>query len=146
MHTPERDLDRMLAGLRPELRSGTYVFARAAAPPAGVDPAVTVAEDEGLTVVCTREEAEAAGLVYDFAAAWITLRVHSALDAVGLTAAVSAALARAAIPCNIVAGFHHDHVFVPADESERALDVLRTLSAEAAAGGTDDAAVADGCR
>ncbi|GAA4902337.1 ACT domain-containing protein [Streptomonospora salina] len=128
MAVPERDVERMLAGLEPFLRPGTYVFARADVPPAGVVPAVTVAEDEGLTVVCTREEAEAAGLDYGFAAAWITLRVHSALDAVGLTAAVSAALAEAGLACNVVAGYHHDHLFVPAGEGERAAELLRRLS------------------
>ncbi|MFD0775351.1 ACT domain-containing protein, partial [Streptomonospora algeriensis] len=60
MPAPERELGRMLAGLEPQLRPGTYVFARADAPPEGLRPVVTVAEDEGLTVVCTREEAEAA--------------------------------------------------------------------------------------
>ncbi|GAB3458517.1 ACT domain-containing protein [Streptomonospora sediminis] len=130
MHaTPERDLDRMVAGLKPQLRPGTYVFARAAEPPAGVRPVATVAEDEGLTVVCTREEADSAGLDHDFAAAWITLRVHSALDAVGLTAAVSAVLARAGIPCNIIAGFHHDHLFVPAEQGGRAAAILRGFAA-----------------
>nr|WP_155999421.1 ACT domain-containing protein [Streptomonospora sp. PA3] len=124
-------MGRLLAGLRPQLRPGTYVFARAAAVPAGVHPVVTVAEDEGLTVVCTREEADAAGLAYGFAAAWITLRVHSALDAVGLTAAVSAALTRAGIACNVVAGYHHDHLFVPAAEGERAAELLRVLAAGA---------------
>ncbi|GAA1767490.1 ACT domain-containing protein [Streptomonospora arabica] len=127
----ERDLGRMLAGLEPRLRPGTYVFARAEALPRGLRPAVTVAEDEGLTVVCTRAEAEAAGLEYGFAAAWITLLVHSTLDAVGLTSAVSAALAEAGLACNVVAGYHHDHLFVAAGQGERAVEVLQTLSAAA---------------
>jgi len=60
----------------------------------------------------------------------ITLRVNSALDGVGLTAAVSAALARKGIPANVVAAYHHDHVFVPAAQAEAALEVLRSLAAE----------------
>ncbi|KIH99271.1 acetyltransferase [Streptomonospora alba] len=123
----------MLAGLEPRLRPGTYVFARTDAVPEGLRPAVTVAEDEGLTVVCTREQAEAAGLESGFTAAWITLRVHSALEAVGLTAAVSAALAEAGLACNVVAGYHHDHLFVSAGEGERAVALLRRLSADAGA-------------
>lgn len=63
-------------------------------------------------------------------AAWITLRVHSALDAVGLTAAVSLALTDAGLSCNVVAGFHHDHVFVPYDRAAQAVDVLKALAAE----------------
>ncbi|MDT0302612.1 ACT domain-containing protein [Streptomonospora wellingtoniae] len=129
---PERDLGRMLAGLEPQLRPGTYVFARADTLPPGLRPVVTVAEDEGLTVVCTRDEAETAGLRHGFAAAWITLLVHSALDAVGLTGAVSAALAEAGLACNVVAGYHHDHLFVPTGQGERAVEVLHALSAGAA--------------
>jgi hypothetical protein len=60
---------------------------------------------------------------------WITLRVHSALDAVGLTAALSTALAVAGMSANVVAGLHHDHVFVPAGQGEQAREVLRALAA-----------------
>ena len=63
---------------------------------------------------------------YDFVAAWITLQVHSALGAVGLTAAVSRVLTEAGISANVVAGFTHDHLFVPHD---RADDAVRTLVA-----------------
>ena len=59
----------------------------------------------------------------------ITLTVQSSLNGIGLTAAVSTALAGAGIPCNMVAAFHHDHVFVPAEMADRALAVLRSLSA-----------------
>ena len=61
--------------------------------------------------------------------AWITLDVHSALDAVGLTAAVAGALAERGIACNVVAGFHHDHLFVPVDRAGDAIDALDALSA-----------------
>ncbi|MFG2111716.1 ACT domain-containing protein [Streptomyces sp. NPDC048718] len=128
---PERDLSRMLAGLRPELRPGRYAFTIVSGPdalPAGIDPVVTVAEPEGLTLVVRQEEADAASLAYDYVAGWITLRVHSALDAVGLTAAVAGALADAGLSCNVVAGFHHDHLFVEHAGAERALAVLEALS------------------
>jgi hypothetical protein len=72
------------------------------------------------------------GLEYHFTAAWITLRVHSALDAVGLTAAVSLALTDAGISCNVVAGFHHDHLFVPHTRAADAVRVLEALAAESA--------------
>jgi len=81
--------------------------------PAGVRPVVTVAEEEGLTLVLSRQDADRTGLADDYVAGWITLRVHSALESVGLTAAVAEALARVGISCNVVAGFHHDHLFVP---------------------------------
>ncbi|MFB7865010.1 ACT domain-containing protein [Streptomyces sp. NPDC056069] len=125
----ERDLTRLLAGMRPELRPGRYVFTTVDGPaPAGIAPVVTVAETEGLTMVVRQEDADAASLAYDYVAGWITLRVHSALDAVGLTAAVAGALAEAGLSCNVVAGFHHDHLFVEHARAEEALGVLTALA------------------
>ncbi|KOG15588.1 MULTISPECIES: ACT domain-containing protein [Streptomyces] len=125
----ERDLTRLLAGMRPELDPGRYVFTTVDGPaPAGVAPVVTVTEREGLTLVVRQEEADAAGLAYDYVAGWITLRIHSALDAVGLTAAVATELAEAGLSCNVVAGFHHDHLFVEHARAEEALTALRRLA------------------
>ncbi|MEU5209083.1 ACT domain-containing protein [Streptomyces sp. NPDC020742] len=130
--TGERDLQVLLRGLRPELHEGTYVFTSVSgAVPPGLAPVVTVAEPEGLTLVLRQEEADRTGLAYDYRAAWITLRVHSALDAVGLTAALATALGRAGLSCNVVAGFHHDHLFVPHEAAEEALRVLHELSEQA---------------
>ncbi|MFD9610261.1 ACT domain-containing protein [Streptomyces sp. NPDC059083] len=129
----ERDLTRLLAGMRPELDAGRYVFTTVDGPaPAGLAPVVTVAEPEGLTLVVRQEEADAAGLAYDYVAGRITLRVHSALDAVGLTAAVAVELASAGMSCNVVAGFHHDHLFVEHDRADEALAVLDALSRRSA--------------
>ena len=58
----------------------------------------------------------------------ISLAVHSALDGVGLTAAVAGALAERGIACNMVAGHHHDHAFVPAADADRSIACLRTLA------------------
>ncbi|MGW6569424.1 ACT domain-containing protein [Streptomyces sp. NPDC054975] len=128
----ERDLTRLVAGMRPELNPGRYVFTTVDGPaPAGLVPVVTVAESEGLTLVVRQEEADAAGLAYDYVAGWITLRVHSALDAVGLTAVVAQGLAEAGLSCNVVAGFHHDHLFVEHARAQEALTVLRTLAQHA---------------
>jgi len=93
-----------------------------------LDPEATIREVEGLTAVVRRERADALGVSYDYLAAWITLRVHSALDAVGLTAAVSAALAGAGISCNVIAGYHHDHLLVPVDQAADALEALSGLA------------------
>ncbi len=73
--------------------------------------------------------ADARSLPYDFVAGWITLQVHSALDAVGLTAAFSTALAEHGISANVVAGYYHDHLLVPIDDVDRALAALRELAA-----------------
>jgi hypothetical protein len=96
--------------------------------PAGVDPAATVREDEGLTVVLSRPDADRLGLTYDFVAAWITLTVDSSLAAVGLTAAVSHVLTDAGISTNVIAGFTHDHLFVPVDRADDAMRALRGLA------------------
>ena len=96
--------------------------------PPGIEPVATVREEEGLTIVVRQDEADAAGLVYDIALEWITLRVHSALDAVGMTAAFSAALAGAGLSCNVVAGLHHDHIFVPAGRGAEAVELLHALA------------------
>lgn len=125
----ERDLAKLLRNMRPEFHPGRYVFTTVAGePPVGLRPVVTVAEAEGLTLVLAKGEADAAGLGYDYEAAWITLRVHSALDAVGLTAAVAGALAEAGLSCNVVAGFHHDHLFVPHERGAEAMAVLEALA------------------
>lgn len=126
----ERDLSRLLSGMRPEANPGRYVFTTSpdGGPPAGVTPVVTVAETEGLTLVVPQDQADAAGLAYDYVAGWITLRVHSALDAVGLTAAVAGELAAAGLSCNVVAGFHHDHLFVPYERTGEAVRLLAGLA------------------
>ncbi|TAP44472.1 N-acetyltransferase [Arthrobacter sp. S39] len=129
--TGEKNLQTLLASIHPVLREGEYVYVlwphgRPLA--AGIEAAVRGAE--GLTVVLPREEADRLGLAYDFVAAWITLQVHSELEAVGLTAAVGKALTDAHISCNVLAGFHHDHLLVPVADAARAVEVLAELSAE----------------
>ncbi|MFE7666574.1 ACT domain-containing protein [Streptomyces celluloflavus] len=127
--TGERDLRALLSGMRPELNEGRYVFTTVAGRiPDGLRPVVTVAEPEGTTLVLRQEAADRAGLAYGYVAGWITLRVHSALDAVGLTAAVAAELTTAGLSCNVVAGFHHDHLFVPYDAADAALRRLVALA------------------
>ncbi|MFI1963141.1 ACT domain-containing protein [Streptomyces pathocidini] len=125
----ERDLRKLLSGMSPVLNPGRYVFTTVeGGPPAGVAPVVTVAEPEGLTLVVPVEEADAAGMSYEYVAGWITLRVHSALDAVGLTAAVAQELAAAGLSCNVVAGYHHDHLFVPHERAAEAVGLLEGLA------------------
>jgi len=130
----ETDLAAMLAGLRVLGRPGRYVFVTIGPGDEGADAAklgggieALIAEAEGVTAVATVERARAEGWTFDFEAAWLTLEVHSALEAVGLTAAVSAALTAEGIACNVVAGFHHDHLLVPADRAADAIACLEAL-------------------
>lgn len=88
-------------------------------------------EREGLTVIIERLEAESLGLACGYVMAWITLNVHSSLEAVGLTAAFATALGEAGISCNVIAGFYHDHLFVGKDDAQKAMTVLRELAASA---------------
>jgi uncharacterized protein len=126
----ERDLHALLAAIEPELRPGTFVFVvvNDEALLDALAPEATIREAEGLTAVVRREHADALGFRYDHLAAWITLSVHSALDAIGLTDAVSTALARAGLSCNVLAGYHHDHLLVPIDRAQDALEALSDLS------------------
>jgi hypothetical protein len=139
---PERDLTRLLELLEPEIMPGNFVFVE---PPAGRLPEqeilASVREPEGSSAVVRQKSADDLGLDYDFVAGWIVLRVRSALDAVGLTAAVSACLAEHGISCNVVAGLRHDHLLVPADRIDEAMESLRSLSAGSSGpGGPSEAA------
>ena len=131
---PLGDLQTLLIQMQPELNPGRYAFV---ALPAGValDPVHVVAsvrEPEGLSVIVPEQTALDLRLPIAFTAAWITLTVHSDLAAVGLTAAFSSALGQAGIGCNVVAGVHHDHLFVPVEQALQAMDALSALSRSAA--------------
>lgn len=122
--------------MRPRLDPSTYVWAtvEADSPSSGAlaaDAVATVREAEGLTLVVTQERAQELGLAHEFPCARITLEVHSALAAVGLTAAFAAALGEAGISANVVAGFHHDHIFVPVERAADAMAALERLAASA---------------
>jgi uncharacterized protein len=84
-------------------------------------------EKEGVTVILPKEKADAMNMPYSAIYAWITLTVHSSLEAVGLTAAVAKSLTEADISCNVVAAFYHDHIFVPVKDAERAMNALQKL-------------------
>lgn len=132
MSGPIGDLATLLRQLEPALHEGVYVYAQlpAGADASQFDTVATVREREGLTVILREDEAARAGLVALFRARWITLTVHSDLQAVGLTAAFARALADAGIGCNVIAGAVHDHVFVPAERAHDALAALRALQTQ----------------
>jgi hypothetical protein len=127
----ETDLGVLLASLRPVLAADIFAFATlppGQALPPGLEPVGTFREAEGLTVIAPSAACRAAGLTASHGWAMITLSVHSSLAAVGMMAAVAQALAAAGISVNPVAGYHHDHVFVPWDRREEALAILSALS------------------
>ena len=85
-------------------------------------------EDEGVTAISTVARASAEGWDYEFEAAWLTLDVFSALEAVGLTAAVAEVLTLADISCNVLAGRHHDHLLVPLDRMDAAIQAIESIA------------------
>ena len=128
--TGEKDLDKLLKMMKPKHNFGDYVFCV-------VDNLENIdlkdivlifKEPEGNTIIIEKDLADSLNLQYSFIAAWITLTVHSSLEAVGLTAAFSSALARAGISCNVVAGYYHDHIFVDKKDITKAMEILNKLS------------------
>ncbi|MEM7093039.1 MAG: ACT domain-containing protein [Actinomycetota bacterium] len=137
---PETDLGVMLRSLRATRRPGVWTYVTVNDPldalellrhAEGVD--AIIREDEGITVVIESDVAGRIGTFGTFRAAWLTLDVNSALEAVGLTAAVSQALAEVDIPCNVIAAHHHDHLLVPLDRVDDALDAIAGLRSAAGA-------------
>ena len=124
----ETSLSRLLASMDPRPLPGRFTFVSVEKAPPDVEVLASVVEPEGLSLVVPVEDAERLGLDHDFLAGWITLHVHSALDAVGLTAAVSVALADAGISCNVIAGHRHDHLLVPFDRLAESVALLHDLS------------------
>jgi uncharacterized protein len=127
----ERNIGTLLRDMQPEMRDGIFVFCTLpddSRISAAISPVLMFREREGTTLVVRREEAESAGLSYQFASRLITLTVHSSLDAVGFLAAITARLAEAGISVNAVSAFHHDHLFVPDHRADEALSLLQSMS------------------
>lgn len=129
MTTPVKDTNAMIAGMEPILIDGLFAFVPWPDGKAWPDGTrASCVEDEGLSLIVPMDAAPGDALPMRC----ITLQVHSSLEGVGLTAAVSAGLAAAGIPANVVAGYHHDHVYLPADKADLAMEILRQLQREAA--------------
>ena len=126
----ETDLGKLLQGMKPELNEGEYVFCTVDSiqHAAMLNPVCLFQEREAVTVILPKHQADDSALPYSVICAWITLTVHSSLEAVGLTAAVSKALTTANISCNVVAAYYHDHIFVPVEDAMRAIDALVKLT------------------
>lgn len=124
---PVSDLEGMLAGMAPSLHERPFRFVAHGPEDDFIDLLgrmfAFIREEEGVTLVIRAHDDQPGPLF-----AGITLRVHSDLEGVGLTAAVASALADVGIACNVIAGFHHDHLFVPWERREEALEALKGLS------------------
>jgi hypothetical protein len=113
--------------MRSSCNGEEYVFVTAPAVPDAHDAVATVVEPEGLSVVLPRAEADRRGYAYEYVAAWIVLDDETSLAEVGITAAVATKLAGLGISCNVIAGAHHDHFFVPYDRAREAVAAIAAL-------------------
>lgn len=123
-----KNLEQLLSDLKPRLKSGVFVFCSVQNIPAGLSPLSIFKEEEGLSIICHQSDADTYKLHYDGLMKMITLDVYSSLDAVGMTAVISKALTDVSISANVVAAYHHDHVFVPLEKAEKAVKVLTQIS------------------
>lgn len=122
------DLKALLLGMNPVLSPREWCFQPISDPRFLPETAFAmIREEEGLCCIIPAPAAAADTPRF----ARITLQVHSDLEAVGLTAAISNALAKKGIACNVVAGLHHDHILVPWDRREEALAQLERMSLDA---------------
>ena len=121
----ERDLERLLRSVSAELVDGVFVFATVPRIPDGITPRMVFQEAEGTTLILLKEDAEAAGIAYEFPSRMITLNVHSSLEAVGFIARIASELARHDMGVNPVSAFYHDHLFVPENRADDAMEILR---------------------
>lgn len=127
---PVHNLAALLKHAQPELQAGDYVFVTLPEWPdiPLSDVLMSFRENEGLTLILEQHIADQHNLPYEYVAAWITMEVNSALQAVGFTAAFATALGQSNISCNVVAAFHHDHLFVAQKDGDKAIEVLQKLS------------------
>jgi len=126
----ETNLSILLRSMQPKLNPGEYVFCFVVElNKIQINDVVSIMrEQEGFTVVVEKKIADQFKLSYSFVSKWITLTVHSSLEAVGLTAAFSSALANKNISCNVIAGYYHDHIFLPVEKADEAMEVLKNLA------------------
>lgn len=126
----EKNLATLLKTMKPHLNKGEYVFCTVKNdnPVQFNEILFHFREAEGITLVLEKHIADKLGLDYSYVASWITLTVHSSLEAVGLTAAFSTALGKENISCNVVAAYYHDHIFVELKDAEKAMIVLNRFS------------------
>ena len=126
----EKNLEILLKTMKPKHNLGEFVFCEVQ----NLDHInaneiiMTFREEESITLITKKEIADQLQLHYYFIASWITLTIHSSLEAVGLTAAFSKALSENGISCNVVAAFYHDHIFVDQKDTEKAMEILNKFS------------------
>jgi uncharacterized protein len=128
----ETNLQKLIQTMQPKHNTGEYVFCTIESLHL-IDNTKIVCffkETEGYTIIIGKAIADEMQLSYTAVFSWISLTVHSSLEAVGLTAAISSALSENGISCNIEAAYYHDHIFVPIKYTEKAMSVLEDLASK----------------
>jgi hypothetical protein len=127
----ENNLQKLLAYMQPDLKESDYVFCtltQAEYTKLSFEPICIFHEEEAITIIATKEQANASKLSYEMTWACITLRVHSSLSAIGFLAAITNKLASAGISVNAISAYYHDHLFVLWDQRYKAIEELENLS------------------
>jgi hypothetical protein len=126
----EVNLEVLLNNMRPVLNTGDYVFCNVSSFDK-IDLKQIIGsfkEEEGITLIISKAYADRLGLNYSNIMSWITLQIHSSLEAVGLTAVFSSILSKNNISCNVIAGYYHDHIFVLKEDAKKAVEVLNDFN------------------
>ncbi|WP_027064876.1 MULTISPECIES: ACT domain-containing protein [Maribacter] len=126
----EKNLDTLLKSMKPKHNVGEFVFCKTEnLEQINLSQIImSFKEEESITIIAEKAVADKLDLDYSFIASWITLTVHSSLEAVGLTAAFSKALSENGISCNVVAAYYHDHIFIDQKDTEKAMAILNEFS------------------
>ena len=126
----ETNLSRLIQNLQPELLEGEFVFVRFnrdLIEAIKLNPICTFNENEGLSLILNRDEADLNSIQYESVFRMITLNIRSSLDAVGFLARITGKLAMYNISVNPVSAYYHDHLFVPTARAEEAVNILKQL-------------------
>ena len=126
----EVNLEILLNNMRPVLNTGDYVFCNVSSFDK-IDLKQIIGsfkEEEGITLIISKAYADRLGLNYSSIMSWITLQIHSSLEAVGLTAVFSSILSKNNISYNVIAGYYHDHIFVLKEDAKKAMEVLNDFN------------------
>jgi uncharacterized protein len=126
----ETNLKILLQSMQPVLCEGEYVFCsinHQDSRYSSLNPICLFREDEGVTVILDREQADAGAMTYTSVFCMITLSVHSSLEAVGFLAAIASKLAEYGISVNPISAYYHDHLFIPASRAQEAMELLQSF-------------------
>ena len=99
-----KNINEIIKKLNPKLNKGEYVFCSVNNLKKFNSKKIigTFKEKKGLSIIIEKDEGVNLSLSYSFIAAWITLKVNSSLESIGLTATFSNALSNNGISCNVI--------------------------------------------